>query len=744
MNKKLKNPDLTRFGFYLYPKVYRATMGFDKAHGLLLLDSTGRIEESLASDIGLVRLLNSSTAVLYAINPIDGKYPNASELLKSLSLGSVAKQRLITKEELRREFLEQCSQCNIVVDLLDKAVRLGVNRDGHVVYESKSGRYKVDEKGESHRILPTEELLYAVSDNGELNEAKIRYCLESLFKFHLTVVDDELDFIDAGDFSNFVQTVTRRPPLRLPKMGDYDPISFYGEADIGSIGAKTAKIIDVLEMLEAQLMLDFDFDDNLAFERYFHHIYNRSLPATSHGYKTNLPSPLIIMLLKLMSFNLVDEPHIYVPAVGNMSLLAGLIKLKEAGMTITACERFSDKKDAFNDFLQAVLETDMKVVSSATTQDFDGCIGYMPLGDDASSVLIPDSDVHTYKKSLVTMLDLLARRKEDGRSIFIAPVDSEGSLGRLNQDSTMFIRHLYKNYQNVLIFDCNQVLSAPTRNTCEYRIYVIGERIEDYSLLNTEDLAELILNPRIQTVDDPESFYVICAQYASEIAAVEISSVDLMDNLMDIMEDDDESTTSDTNHAQDDSNETKPQADAISKDKPEIKTDDQDIAASPAITTDDSTDSSSETASDSDSSDSDTSSDVSTTEESADDTADAGADVSASESDSTSGGGRSDSLNQKPKPDDVLASANDGEDVPAKSADNDNDDTTVHLDDDSNDNNIVILGGDIDDTDIDDTNVAEDDFSEDHDFAEPDDEAFDDPDDIEHKAENQSRSAGLN
>jgi hypothetical protein len=739
MNKKLKNPDLTRFGFYLYPKVYRATMGFDKAHGLLLLDSTGRIEEAVADDIGLVRLLNSSTAVLYAINPVDGKYPNASELLKSLSLGSVAKQRLITKEELRREFLEQCSQCNIVIDLLDKAVRLGVNRDGHVVYESKAGRYKVDEKGESHRILPTEELLYAVSDNGELNDAKIRYCLESLFKFHLSVTDDELDFIDAGDFTNFVQTVTRCPPPRLPKMGDYDPISFYGGSNSISVGASTAKIIDVLETLEAQLMLDFDFDDNAAFEQYFHHIYNRSLPATSHGYKTNMPSPLLIVLLRLMSFNLIDDPHVYVPSVGNMAMLAGLIKLKESGITITACERLVDKKSAFNDFLKEALENQIEVVSSTSIQGFDGCIGYMPLGDEASSVLIPDSDCHTYKKSLVMMLDLLERRNLNGRSIFIAPVDSEGSLGRLDEDSTMFVRHLYQNYQNVLIFDCNQVLSAPTRNTCEYRIYVIGERIEDYSLLNTEDLAELILNPRIKTVDDPESFYIICDQYANEIAAVEISSVDLMDNLMDIIEDD-EGTVVEATHNQDSPQaDDKPTTKAPSEDKTEIKTDDESVVASTDNTSADS---------DTDN----TPSDASTTEESADattssDDATEGSDNAGSSdttSDTTSGGGRSDRLTQKPAPENALASNDDGEDVSRKPADNDNDDTVVHLDDDANDNNIIIIGGGDNDTSTDDTDLAADDFEEDHEFEEPNDDIeFDDPEALESKVESQTRSVGL-
>lgn len=743
MNKKLKNPDLTRFGFYLYPKVYRATMGFDKAHGLLLLDSTGRIEESVASDIGLVRLLNSATAVLYAINPVDGKYPNASELLKSLSLGSVAKQRLITKEELRREFLEQCSQCNIVIDLLDKAVRLGVNRDGHVVYESKAGRYKVDEKGESHRILPTEELLYAVNDNGELNDAKIRYCLESLFKFHLSVTDDELDFIDAGDFTNFVQTVTRCPPPRLPKMGDYDPISFYGGSKGISVGASTAKIIDVLETLEAQLMLDFDFDDNVAFEQYFHHIYNRSLPATSHGYKTNMPAPLLIVLLRLMSFNLIDDPHVYVPSVGNMALLAGLIKLKENGISITACERLVDKKDAFNEFLKEALENQIEVVSSASVEGFDGCIGYMPLGDEASSVLIPDSDCHTYKKSLVMMLDLLERRNPDGRSIFIAPVDSEGSLGRLDEDSTMFVRHLYQNYQNVLIFDCNQVLSAPTRNTCEYRIYVIGERIEDYSLLNTEDLAELILNPRIKTVDDPESFYIICDQYANEIAAVEISSVDLMDNLMDIIEDDDGSI--ETNQTTQDQADASPQADetqttkATSEDKAEIKTDDESVAASTDNTS-------------ADSDTGNTPSDASTTEESADGTTSSDdategtddADSGDTTADTTSGGGRADRLTQKPVPNNALASTNDSEDVSRKPADNDNDDAVVHLDDDTNDNNIIIIGGGDDDVSPDDTDLAADDFEEEHDFDEPNDEIeFDDPEELENKVETQTRSAGL-
>lgn len=728
MNKKLKNPDLTRFGFYLYPKVYRNTMGFDKAHGLLFLDSRGRIEDSVAKEIGMVRLLNSSSAVLYAINPVDGKYPNASELLKSLALGSVAKQRLITKDELRREFLDQCAQCNIVIDLLDKAVRLGVNRDGYVVYESKSGRYIVDEKGESHRHLPSEQLLYAVSDSGEMVESKIEYCLESLFKFHLNVNEDKLEFIDAGDFNNFVQTVVRRPPTSLPKMGDYDPISFYGESEIVSLGAKTAQIIDVLERLEAQLMLNFDFDDDEAFEQYFHHIYNRSLPATDHGFKPNLPAPLLIMLLKLMSFNLIDEPHIYSPSVGNTALLAGLVKLSESGAKITACERFADKQSIFNDFLHEAMVGDIEVVGSASVQDFDGSISYLPLGDEASAVLIPDSDTHTYKKSLVSMLDLLSRRTTNGRSIFISPVDSEGSLGRLDDDSTMFIRYLYQNYQNVLIFDCNQVLSSPTRNTCEYRIYVIGEHIEDYSLLNNEDLAELILNPKIQTVDSPEDFYLICAKYASEIAAVEISSVDLMDNLMDIMEDEEDSPSTPSLE----------KAPSDSSDHSETQAQDQ-------------TQPQSEDDSDTASSNSDEAidnkpvSDADATESEDDADATAGTDSKGTSSDSASGGGRAKSLTNKLIPDSSVVHGDEAANSANQPADA-NDDSQVALDTPENENSVIIIGGDEDSpADGDDLVSDEPDFDDEHNFEEPSDPSFDfdEPDDVQSKVESQSKGSGL-
>lgn len=536
IDKKLKNPDLTRFGFYLYPKVYRDTMGFDKAHGLLFLDSRGRIEESVAKEVGMIHLLNSASAVLYAINPVNGKYPNASELLKSLSLGSVAKQRLISKDELRAEFLEQCEQSGIAVDMLDKAFRLGVNKDNYAVYESKSGRYLVDENGKSHRDVEYQELLYAVNADGVMIDTQVEYCLESLFKFHLVIDENEIEFIDASDFNNFVQTVVRPPPPRLAKMGEYTPIAFYGDSKPPSLGAKTAQIIDVLESLEAKLMLEFDFDDDAAFEKFFHHIFNRNLPSTRHGYKTNMPAPLLIMLLKLMNFNLVDTPHIFAHSIGNLPMLAGMIKFKQAGVKVTACERYHDKQALFGDFIDEADIDGLVVHPESSVQDFDGSIGYLPTGDEPTAVLIPDSDTHTYRKSIVQILDLLSRRKNSGRSIFISPVDSEGQLGRLDHESSLLIKHLYQNYQNVLIFDCNQQLSLPSRNTCEYRVYIIGELIEDYSLLNMEDLQELALNPQIRTVDTPTDFYVICAEYAAEIAAVEISSVDLMDNLMDIVE----------------------------------------------------------------------------------------------------------------------------------------------------------------------------------------------------------------
>lgn len=701
-------------------------MGFDKAHGLLFLDSSGRIEDSVAKKTGLVRLLNSSTAVLYAINPVNGKYPNASELLKSLSLGSVAKQRLITKDELRREFLDQCAQCNITIDLLDKAVRLGVNKEGYVVYESKSGRYIVDEKGESHRDLPTEELLYSVDEEGEMIEDKVEYCLESLFKFHLKVEDDELEFIDGNDFNAFVQTVVRRPPAALPKMGDYTPISFYGEHESVSIGAKTAKIIDVLEKLEARLMLNFDFEDDEAFEQFFHHIYNRNLPSTSHGFKPNMPAPLLIMLLKLLHFNLVDEPHIYAPSVGNLSLLAGLVKLNQSGAKITACERFADKQTLFNDFLQEVEIDDIVIRPNAPAQDFDGSISYLMLGDEANSVLIPDSDNHTYKKSLVQMLDLLSRRTASGRSIFISPVDSEGSLGRLDDDSTLFIRYLYQNYQNVLIFDCNQVLSSPSRNTCEYRIFVVGEHIEDPSLMYSDDLAELIINPKIRTVDTPEDFYLICAKYASEISAVEISSVDLMDNLMDIIEDDDdkpvdaspkteEVTVSLSKDTTDSNDET--EADELGgNDVIALKNEDDDKQATEETGDDDS---------DNDSSDSDGSDGDDTDKKS-------------------SGGGRGKSLTSKLVPDSTVVNGESADDSSAKPDESEGKEISTTLDsleEDSSDNNIIIIAPSADADEG--LNSDDPDPTDEFENEDPDEYDFDDPDETETKIESRLNTSGM-
>lgn len=562
INKQQKNPDLTRFGFYLYPKVYRGSMGFDKAHGLLFLDSKGRIDQSLAKQIGLIHLLNSSSAVLYAINPTGGRYPNASELLSALSLGSVASQRLISKEELHQEFLEQCTLSNISIELLDRADRLGMNKDGHYVYESKSGRYLTDDDGIARRDVPPQNLLYAVDAEGNLVDEQIKYCLESLYKFHLNVHDDKLDYIDAGDFNAFMQTITRCPPTRLPNMGDYEPISFYGESHASPLGAKSAQVIDVLERIEAQLMQDVDFDDIESFENYFHHLYNRDLPATKHGFKPNMPAPLLVILFNLMNFNLIDTPHIHSPNIASLILLAGLTKLHKQGAKISGVERLADKQEEFNRFLSDLKIDDFTIHSEASPTGFDGSISYLPIGDDSSSVLIPQSDTHSYKKSVIQMLDTLGRRNHYGRSIFIGAVDSDGSLGRLDSDSALLISYLYENYYNLLVFDCNQALSLPNRNHCEYRVYIIGEFIEDPSEGHKEDAAQFRLNPKIETVDTAEDFYKLCASYMADIASVEISSVDLMDNLMSIIEYNDKegstpahsqasSTTSDENKPSD-------------------------------------------------------------------------------------------------------------------------------------------------------------------------------------------------
>lgn len=546
---KLKNPDLTRYGFYLYPKVYKDSMGYDRAHGLLFLDSRGSVEKSLAKTLGMVRLLNSANSVLYAINPTDGKYPNASDLLKSLSLGSVANQRLISKEDLRREFLDQCQQCGIVLSLLDKSVRIGVNKDGNIVYESKSGRYIVDEadKGKSKRDVPNQELLYAVNDEGILIDSQVEYCLESLFKFHLNVEKDKLHYINNNDFNNFVHTVTKTPPPKLPDMGNYRPISFYGDVAEQSIGNKTSEIIDVFERLEAKIMMDFDFDKEEEFERFYHHSYNRALPATNNGYKTNLPAPLVVILLKLMKFNLVKTPHIYAHSIGNLAMLSGLMKLHQSGSKVTACDRYKDKQEYFNSFLSDFYDIDADdplIVNPPmpAVEPYDGSICYLPAGNEPTAVLIPHSNTQSYKKSVAQMLDVLERRKSYGRSIFIAPTDAQGRLGELDDDSLLMIKYLYQNYQNVLIFDCHHMLSLPTRNSCEYRIFVIGERVDGYSALNLEEVEELLETGSIRSINSPHDFYLLCTDYGIGVDNVEISSVDLMENLMGLFDDDDATT----------------------------------------------------------------------------------------------------------------------------------------------------------------------------------------------------------
>lgn len=534
MEKKIKNPDLTRFGFYLYPKVYKGVMGFEKAHGLLFLDSRGQVEPEVAKQIGMTRLLNSSTSVLYSINPIDGSYPNASQLLKTFSLGNIAKQRLITRTELRNEFLEQCSQCGISLDRLDYADRIGVNKDGHTVFETKSGRYLTDANGQAHRDVSLEELLYGVDEEGNLVESQVEYCLESLFKFHLKVDEDSLDFIAEPDFAEFVEVIIKQPPPVFEEVNGYTPIPFYDPPTVSTATTKTSKIIDVLEKLEAKMLLELDFDNNEAFEQFFHHVYYRALPSTKHGFRTNLPSPLLVLLLKLMRFNDVKKPHIITPHVGNLALLAGMVRLKEDGYDVTLCEDTADKQQYFNQFLEDTSVENLVVHSNLSAEDYHGTISYIPKGSNPTPILIPNSSKNTYEKNIVEILNLLDARVDEGRSIFITHVDEVGSLGKLSEDSTLLIKHLYESYQNTLVFDCHEFLSAPSRHNCEYRIIIVGERI-DYTLLNVKELEELAFEPKIETVDTPEDFYILCSRYAEEIAAVEVSSIDLMDNLLDII-----------------------------------------------------------------------------------------------------------------------------------------------------------------------------------------------------------------
>lgn len=616
MQKKMKSPDLTRFGFYLFPKIYKNSMGFEKAHGLLFLDANGRVGDSLAKELGFTHLLNSSSSVLYAINPVDGKYPNASELLKSLSLGTIAKQRLITKQALEEEFINQCEMCGIDLELIDKVACIGSNKDDNPVYESRAGRYLKNEKGVATRDVPLAKLLYAVDKEGEFVESQAEYCLESLFRFDLDIGDDGSVIITPEDFARFVKSTTRKPPEDLPEIGAFKPISFYKNGTHQANNTNMSKMMDVLERLESRHMVDLSFDDEEAFEQYLRHIFYRTLPSTSQGFKTNLPAPLVFLLMRLMRFNGVSNPHIVSPYVGNHAMLAGLVLLEKDGAEITACEKHQDKQQLFNEFLTDVKAKKMVVHSEVASVDYDGCIGYLASGDTAPAVLIPESNHYSYKTNVVQMLDWLDRRKPEGRAIFVTDVDDQGNLGLLDEDSVLLAKYLYSNYQNVVIFDCHKSLSLPSRYSCEYRIYIVGEKVEDAHLHNSQELADLELSPKIVTIDSVEVFYTICDDYASEIAAVEISSVDLMDNMLGFFEDGLEDDDSNSDSTVEESTTFEDAKDGLGDDNESDPEEIEESATSESETNEGSEES---TTSDSEPDDSEDESEKSTTSESEDD-----------------------------------------------------------------------------------------------------------------------------
>lgn len=123
------------------------------------------------------------------------------------------------------------------------------------------------------------------------------------------------------------------------------------------------------------------------------------------------------------------------------------------------------------------------------------------------------------------IIESLAVRSDDGRSIFIAPVDDNNQLGSLTESSHELIAYLYQQYRSVMIFELDKSLLNPSLFKYPVRIYIIGSKTEfaqDY------EYQEFINNGDIPVIIKPIEVYLVCTDYLSEIENEAASSIDLM------------------------------------------------------------------------------------------------------------------------------------------------------------------------------------------------------------------------
>ena len=529
--REIKTPDMERFGFFLKPIIYRREHGFLETRGLLLLDANGVIDKNVAIDCGLVLILNSKTSSLYSINPVAGKYPSATELLQNLKLGRIAQQKTSTIKQVEDEFARACKASGIDLTILEALTFVGKNSVGQPVYEMLNGRYLVDADGKKLRDVSPAKLLYALNKDAEVDTDALRECISAF------IASDD-DFIDNETMSSFTNVVLQRPPesFEMPD-SSFTPISFIQSHNITS--SQFIELYDMMNLIEAENIQlattksDSDADEESPLFKFFQSVYRRDF-AKSRAYQHELPAPLIASLGEILFHD--GKKKLYSPIVGSIFMLSLFLGKKKANndIVLNVCEPYHDTKQNLEVFMNKTAgdyqdsDFNMNAFNLNDTlepEPHDICMTFTPSENVHIGVNIPHTNHKTHSRSHQMIIESLAVRSDDGRSIFIAPVDDNNKLGTLNESSYELIAYLYQQYRSVMIFELDKSLLNPSLFKYPVRIYVIGSKTEfaqDY------EYQKFINDADVAVITKPIDVFLICNNYLTEIENEAASSVDLM------------------------------------------------------------------------------------------------------------------------------------------------------------------------------------------------------------------------
>lgn len=515
---------MSRYGLFLCPKFYRNEHGFEgEARGLLLLDQKGIIQPNAAKENNFTRLFTSSTAVLYAVNPNpSGGYITASQLLQALNLGRIAKHISITLPELMLGFKNECLNVDIDLNLLDEKIFIGHNVHGEEVYEMLSGRYLVDRNGLKKRDVNPSDLLYGVDDNNHINETWMISCLQAL----LYPVRGNHGIIDGSELSAIAKKILRLPPAQFASPHNFIPISFIERQDYPQ--HLQEQMLRIIDEQDANLVDNYLFAEELSIVEFINSVYQRDI-AQNRTYQASLSAPAITMLGRVLFFD--DKQNVYCPEVGNLALLAVFISAyKRKKVNLEIYEPYQDVKMGLVEYLEKIEDVEdiliHETINSQSGEQHDLSLTFAPNDDTHVGVKIPLSTQNTHNKAHQLILDVLSKRKHEGRSIFITHVDNPNNIGLVDNSSFHLISYLLQQYENVYVLDASSELLAPSIYKYPVRIYFIGNKSDihqnyEYNRFQGEK--------KLNTIANIEGLFNFCADYIDLLKSEQVSNTEIMD-----------------------------------------------------------------------------------------------------------------------------------------------------------------------------------------------------------------------